>query len=600
MSGLGESAAGERAPVRPGAATRLRWASRIWLAAVVVGFGALTLTSGLPRDPEGDGMITGLGVPLQVALLTLAALGWLLSWRQELTSALLLATGAGLLAVLGTLGYHPLISPLVAAAFLLPAVGFWLAWQHRRRLRTAAAAAVVAALLAGAGWAGGALVYDHFYGPAHPVSTTPALPVDRVVWSWSGGVTTGAVTVVAQLVPGARQARLVLHGPDGELVTTGPAAADRHRVVRLVAGALAPDTAYTYAIEVDGRVDTARGVGRFRTMPAGPATFTVAVGGCARTGSNGAVFDAIADLDPLLYLVTGDLHYGNPDRDDLQLFDALYRQVLTAPAQAALYRTVPVAYVWDDHDYGPDNADATSPARRAARAAYASHVPHYPLPDGPGGAIYQAFSAGRVRFVITDSRSARTDESMLGARQLAWLERELVHASRSHALVVWVNPVPWVAQPRPGADHWGGYPAERQRIADVIADHGIRNLVMLSGDAHMVAIDDGSHTDYRTPAPDGTAARGGEAGLDAAGAGGAGFPLLHAAALDRPGSVKGGPYSEGAYPGPGQFGTLTVRDEGGPTVQVELAGWNWRGERVVSYQTALPVPEPVRATQSGR
>src|SRR5690606_6078407 len=95
---------------------------------------------------------------------------------------------------------------------------------------------------------------------------------------------------------------------------------------------------------------------------------------------------------------------------------------------------------------------------------------------------------------------------------------------------------------------------------------------MLSGDAHMVAIDDGSHTDYRTPAPDGTAARGGEAGLDAAGAGGAGFPLLHAAALDRPGSVKGGPYSEGAYPGPGQFGTLTVRDEGGPTVQVELAG----------------------------
>ena len=74
----------------------------------------------------------------------------------------------------------------------------------------------MAALLAGAGWAGGALVYDHFYGPAHPVSTTPALPVDRVVWSWSGGVTTGAVTVVAQLVPGARQARLVLHGPDGE------------------------------------------------------------------------------------------------------------------------------------------------------------------------------------------------------------------------------------------------------------------------------------------------------------------------------------------------------------------------------------------------
>src|SRR5690606_41191241 len=111
--------------------------------------------------------------------------------------------------------------------------------------------------------------------------------------------------------------------------------------------------------------------------------------------------------------------------------------------------------------------------------------------------------------------------------------------------------VPWVAQPRPGADHWGGYPAERQRIADVIADHGIRNLMMLSGDAHMVAIDDGSHTDYRTPAPDGTAARGGEAGLDAAGAGGAsgGFPLEEGPPPEPAGRLKGGPVHDGDSPG---------------------------------------------------
>src|SRR5690606_7526957 len=431
------------------------------------------------------------------------------------------------------------------------------------------------------GWVGGVLVYNYFYGPAHPSSARQALPIDRVVWSWSGGVTTGEATVVAQLVTGARQARLVLRAPDGQQVTTGYATVGEDQVVRLPANGLAADTAYRYAIDVDGHVDATRGNGRFRTMPEGPSTFTVAVGGCARTGSSGAVFDAIADLDPLLYLVTGDFHYGNPDRDDMDLFGGLYRRVLTAPAQAALYRSVPVAYVWDDHDYGPNDADASSPARPAARAAYHVYVPHYPLPGGPDGAIYQAFSAGRVRFVITDTRSARTPESMLGEQQLAWLERELVRASRSHALVVWVNPDPWVAAPEAGADDWGGYPAERQRIADVIADHGIRNLVMLSGDAHMVAIDDGTNTDYST-------------------SGVAGSPLLHAAALDRPGSVKGGPYSEGTYPGAGQFGTLTVRDHGGHTVEVELTGWNWRGEELVSYRTSLPVPEPVAAGGPGR
>jgi hypothetical protein len=99
---------------------------------------------------------------------------------------------------------------------------------------------------------------------------------------------------------------------------------------------------------------------------------------------------------------------------------------------------------------------------------------------------------------------------------------------------------------------------ETRRIADTLAAAGVDDLVMVSGDAHMVAADDGTDTDYNT-------------------AGGAGFSLLHAAALGSPGDVKGGPYSEGAFPGAGQFGTVTVTDTGGDTVDVEMAGRNWRG-----------------------
>jgi hypothetical protein len=69
--------------------------------------------------------------------------------------------------------------------------------------------------------------------------------------------------------------------------------------------------------------------------------------------------------------------------------------------------------------------------------------------------------------------------------------------------------------------------------------------------------------------------------------------LLHAAALDRPGSVKGGPYSEGTFPGPGQFGTVTVTDTGGPVIGVELAGRNWRGDTPVSYRMTVAVPPGV-------
>jgi phosphodiesterase/alkaline phosphatase D-like protein len=297
-------------------------------------------------------------------------------------------------------------------------------------------------------------------------------------------------------------------------------------------------------------------------------SFTFAVATCARVGSNGAVFDAIRAADPLVYLQLGDLHYANIDSTDPEAYFEAFDRVLTSPGQSALYRQVPIAYVWDDHDYGPNDANATSPGRSAARHAYRTAVPHYSVPPGDAP-VYQAFTIGRVRFVMTDTRSERTADTMLGAEQLAWLIDELRTSSSTHALVVWANPDPWIDAAVEGADSWGGYPAERQQIADAIADAGIRNLVMVSGDAHMVAIDDGTNSDYSTSQT-------------------GGFPVLHAAALDRPGLVKGGPYSEGAFPGSGQFGLVEVDDDGGDTIRVRLVGKRWTGEEIVSLALTLP------------
>ena len=175
---------------------------------------------------------------------------------------------------------------------------------------------------------------------------------------------------------------------------------------------------------------------------------------------------------------------------------------------------MPVGYVWDDHDYGPNDAGAASPTRDAVRAAYRTAVPHYELPSGDG-AINQAFTIGRVRFVITDGRSERTAGSLLGDEQRRWLIDELTAAGRTHALVVWANATPWIGAAREGADTWAGFGEERAEIGQALADAGIDNLVMVSGDAHMVAIDDGTNSGY---------AAGGEGG----------FPVLQAAA-PRPG-----------------------------------------------------------------
>jgi phosphodiesterase/alkaline phosphatase D-like protein len=294
------------------------------------------------------------------------------------------------------------------------------------------------------------------------------------------------------------------------------------------------------------------------------------------TGSNGAVFDTIRELDPLFFLAAGDFFYEDIAVADPEEFRTAFDRNLTAPAQAALYRRTSVAYVWDDHDYDSNNADATAVSRQTAYQVYDEVVPHYALRDGAEPPIYQAFTVGRVRFIVTDARSARSPADQ-PEEQKDWFKRQLLAANGVYPVIVWVNSVPWIAASSAGADNWGGYATERRELADFIAANQIDGLVMVSGDAHMLAIDDGSNSDYST-------------------SGGGGFPVMHAAALDRHGSTKGGPYSEGSYPGGGQFGLVTVNDDGGAAVEVVLSGRDWRGDEIVTYRFTVPAtPIPAGA-----
>ena len=277
-------------------------------------------------------------------------------------------------------------------------------------------------------------------------------------------------------------------------------------------------------------------------------------------------------------LFPGDFFYADHVQDFADFSDA-YDTTLTEPAQAALYAAVPVAYVWDDHDFGGNDSDSTDPIRPVAEKAYRTFVPHYPLRGAE--TINQEFTIGRVRFLLLDTRSERDPKStpdgpgksMLGPAQLSWLQERLLDTPEQSALTVIVSSVPWISSAKPGADDWGGYTVERQAIADFIAEHQLdEQLLMVAGDAHMIAIDNGTNTHYSA-------------------VGDTTFPLLHAAALDRPGSVKGGPYSEGVYPGGGQFGLIEVIDEGGDVVKVTLSGHDWTGAVIIEYAFFVPVPE---------
>ncbi len=546
-----------------------RRVARSWALAGVALFVGLSATVGFPHGPDlQDWERQG-----QLATLVVLTIASAIAWRWEGLGGSILILGSVSLGVFAALQHQPLVAFLPAAVFLVPGIGFLVAW---RRTRTYAAivtlvTALVMVLVTGAMAA--QAMYNRGFGPAHPQSGLPPLPTSPVLWHWSGGVTDIEAVVVAA-IDTENEPQLTVIAPDGTAKNC-PGNRD-NEVWRFVATDLDPNTRYRYWFEVDGAPVKER-TGELHTFTTEPTSFTVAAGSCARLGSNGRVYETIRNADPDLFVVPGDFFYGDFIESRRQLV-AAYEETLTRPAQAALFAEVPVAYVWDDHDYGGNDSDSTSPMRSSAIDVYGSFVPHYTLASTES--INQAFSIGRVRFIMLDTRSQRDpnetadapDKTMLGAAQLQWLETELLAARDRYPLTVLVTSVPWIAAPEPGADHWGGFAQERAHIADFIAANDITGILLLAGDAHMVAIDDGTNTDFSA-------------------VGDVTLPLLHAAALDRPGSVKGGPYSEGTYPGGGQFGLIAVTDTGGDLIEVKISGHDWEGTTLVEYSFQVPASE---------
>lgn len=406
-------------------------------------------------------------------------------------------------------------------------------------------------------------------GVASPVllAQTPSPFASSV---WCGNVTPTSASVVARLVTPAQKVRLQVSASASLAPAVFSAAATTSatagNTLTLNVAGLQPDTDYFYGIEVAGVLRTESvSRGRFHTFPLGRGSFRIAFGSCADLNApDQRAFDAILAEKPLLFIHTGDLHYNDTDSTAIDDYRANYDSVLNQPNQSALFRGVPIAYMWDDHDYCGNNSDSLSIGQDAARAAYKERVPHYPIASTAGGTMAQSFTIGRVRVIMTDLRSAadpvtkkdNASKTHLGTAQKNWFKQELISArDAGFPLILWVCSNPWIGelQPTVDLDNWSSYQTERAEIANFMRDNRITNVALLSGDMHALAYDDGSHSDYAT-------------------GGGAPLTVLQAAALAQTGSIKGGPYSGTPIPGGGQYGILEVYDTGGPSIACRFLG----------------------------
>ena len=328
---------------------------------------------------------------------------------------------------------------------------------------------------------------------------------------WSGALTSNSVDVVAGLMQHRITSIEVSTYKDFRRFITF--AEDQRsegapkELARYSLHSLTPDTTYYYRTTA-GRIRESERIGTFRTLPVAgnPASFRFAVAADALSRSESSVYSEIRFQKPAFFLHLGNFHNENISTENLPAYFDTYREALTSANQSELFAAVPAVYTWDKLDFGQ--------GRSAAHQAYRQFVPHYPFMPEPGAEVIQpiaatttpdspiaqAFSYGRVRFIILDERTARDPvdapdgphKSMLGAAQLDWLKKQLLHAAPTHPLIFIATAAAWHGTNSAASDDWSRYSHERAQLATWIEANNLDGICFLSGNGGILATNDGS------------------------------------------------------------------------------------------------------------
>jgi alkaline phosphatase D len=207
-------------------------------------------------------------------------------------------------------------------------------------------------------------------------------------------------------------------------------------------------------------------------------------------GGGFEIFDAIADKRPDMMLWLGDnLYFQRPDfLDPLALAARYKRQRAFEPLQRLLTATAHVA-IWDDHDYGPNDADSSYTMKGETLGLFRRYWanPSYGLPETAG--IFGYAHLGDIDLFLLDDRYHRSGnrakdgpyKTMFGRAQLAWLKNALLHSRAPVKIVANGNQL-WNRVNR--FEGWNNYATEQKAFADWLVANRINGVLFLSGDRH--------------------------------------------------------------------------------------------------------------------
>lgn len=305
------------------------------------------------------------------------------------------------------------------------------------------------------------------------------------------------------------------HGQPDAVQRSTPVAASPERglTARVELDGLQAATRYAYRVLLDGTPVELGEAPAFTTAPADPAApreLLIATASCTYVpdppyevtkdsfGAGFEIFDTVAARRPDVMLWLGDnIYYRDSDFEPADEAAARMHRRWAATRSFAplqrLLRTGQHVAIWDDHDYGPNNANRDFALKATALAHFKDYWanPGYGLPDVAG--TFTRVPLGDVELFLLDDRYHRDDDAsedpartMLGAAQLEWLKGALRDSRATFKLVA--NGSRMLSdRPSPeqrGGEGWHNFPAERQAFIDWLTAQRIDGVFFVSGDIH--------------------------------------------------------------------------------------------------------------------
>lgn len=270
---------------------------------------------------------------------------------------------------------------------------------------------------------------------------------------------------------------------------------------------LEPGTTYSYRLKVGGKEVSKPYPLQFTTQSlwqwrSDPTAFKVAMGSCNYIneaaydrpgkpyGGDYFIFDKIADEKPDVMLWLGDNTYlREADWSSSAGILHRYTHSRSVVEMQKLLASCPNYAIWDDHDYGPNDANRSWIHKNWTLEAFQNFWanPSYGL--SPGQGITSAFNYNDIDFFLLDDRWFRSSEQladsclreMLGETQLDWLINALKFSNAPFKIVAVGSQV---LNSMALYENYAQFPCERKRLLDRIAAEGIKNVVFVTGDRH--------------------------------------------------------------------------------------------------------------------